>query len=181
MGEFVLRGRGGREITDWRSWTRPKQPDRHWRGGRSAMELSRAWFVSPVPVCPREITELLASHPRTADVTLLEGIPEHVTPLPERGEGRNHDLLLYGRGGVVVSVEAKVDETFGETIGAYYDQARTSAVPTRAPERIKALVSMVFGSKATQTIPGEHFVTSYSPLSRVRPLKRPAERWLRRS
>lgn len=81
----------------------------------------------------------------------VEGIPEHVTPLPERGEGRNHDLLLYGRGahgGVVVSVEAKVDEPFGETIGAYFDQARASAVPTRVPDRIDALLTMVFGNTA---------------------------------
>jgi hypothetical protein len=70
MGEFVLKGRDGREIRDWRSWTRPKEPYQ-WHRGRSAMELARAWFVSAVPVCPREIADLLASHPRTADATLL--------------------------------------------------------------------------------------------------------------
>jgi hypothetical protein len=115
------------------------------------MELARAWFVSPGPACPQEIIDLLASHPRTTDVKLLEGIPEHVTSLPERGEGRNHDLLLYGRGAlgdVVISVEAKVDEPFGETIGSYWKKARTSGVPTRAPERIEALLAMLFGAKA---------------------------------
>src|SRR6266849_778066 len=136
MSEFVLKAQGGARITDWRSWPRPKK-DYQWRGGRSAMELARAWFVSPVPVCPRGITDLLASNPRTADVGLLEGFPEYVTPLPERGEGRNHDLLLRGRGGqgeVVISVEAKVDEPFGENIGAYWDKARESTAPTRVPE-----------------------------------------------
>lgn len=115
------------------------------------MELARAWFVSSMPRCPREVANLLASHPRTAGVTLLEGIPEHVTTLPERGEGRNHDLVLLGRGadgGVVISVEAKVDESFGETIGSYWNKGRRSAAPTRAPERIEALLSMVFGPAA---------------------------------
>ncbi len=150
MSQFILTDRIGRPITDWRAWTRPKK-DYQWRAGRSAMELARAWFVSPMPICPQEIADLLASHPRTAGLTLIEGIPEHVTSLPERGEGRNHDLLLLADGGssrTVISVEAKVDESFGETIGAYWDQGGRSATPTRAPERIEALLSMAFGATA---------------------------------
>lgn len=150
MNEFLLKGRDGGQITDWRAWKRPKK-DYQWRAGRSAMELARAWFVSPLPLCPREIADLLASHPRTRGVTLVEGVPEYVTALPERGEGRNHDLLLLGRGAsgsVVVSVEAKVDEPFGQTIGSYWDTGRRSAEPTRAPERIEALLAMVFGPGA---------------------------------
>ena len=82
---------------------------------------------------------------------MAEGWPEHVTRLPERGEGRNHDLLLVGyRDGrrVVVSVEAKVDEPFGKKIGDYWQSARKPKNPTLVPERIEALVSMVFGFNA---------------------------------
>jgi hypothetical protein len=151
MSEFVLTGQhGGGEITDWRAWTRPKK-DGQWRAGRSAMELARAWFVSPVPVCPREIADLLASHPLGTGLTLVEGIPEHVTSLPMPGEGRNHDLLLLGHGGsgsVVISVEAKVDEPFGETIGTYWNSASHSDKPTRAPQRIETLLAMAFGAEA---------------------------------
>jgi hypothetical protein len=150
VSEFVLKGRDGSQITDWRAWTRPKR-DYQWRASRSAMELARAWFVSPKPECPREIADLLASHPRAASLTLVEGIPEHVTSLPERGEGRNHDLLLLAHGAsgrVVISVEAKVDESFGETIGSYWSKGKRSSAPTRAPERIEALLSMAFGAAA---------------------------------
>jgi hypothetical protein len=115
------------------------------------MELARAWFVSPMPVCPREIADLLATLPRAAGLRLVEGIPEHVTSLPERGEGRNHDLLLLGHGAsgsMVISVEAKVDESFGETIGSYWNKGRRSATPTRAPERIETLLAMAFGAAA---------------------------------
>ena len=150
MSEFIITGPGGVQIPDWRAWTRPKK-EYQWRAGRSAMELARAWFVSPTPVCPREISDLLASHPRCAGLQLVEGLPEHVTPLPERGEGRNHDLLLHGHAAgnaIVISVEAKVDESFGETIGSYWSKGRRSTTPTRAPERIEALLSMAFGAKA---------------------------------
>jgi hypothetical protein len=115
------------------------------------MELARAWFVSPTPRCPREIADLLASQAHTANLTLVEGLPEHVTTLPERGEGRNHDLLLLAQGTsglVIISVEAKVDEPFGETIGGYWSNARRSSTPTNAPKRIEALLSMVFGGTA---------------------------------
>lgn len=147
MNELSLKDHDGHSIADWRSWTRPKA-EYHWRAGRSAMELARAWFTSPVPICPPEVESLLESHPVTAGVALTEGWPEYVTPLPERGEGRNHDLLFVGcrdGRGVVVSVEAKVDEPFGERIGDYWHSARKSKKRTRAPERIESLVSMVFG------------------------------------
>ena len=150
MNEFILKDRKGKHIADWRAWTRPKR-DYQWRAARSAMELARAWFVSPTPLCPREINDLLASHPRTSGVTLLEGIPEHVTMLPERGEGRNHDLLLLGHvkgGGIVISIEAKVDESFGETIGGYWTKGRRSVTPTKVPEYTEAILSMVFGPSA---------------------------------
>ena len=49
---------------------------------------------------------------------------------------------------MVISVEAKVDESFGETIGTYWAKGKRSTAPTRAPERIQALLSMAFGVSA---------------------------------
>jgi hypothetical protein len=63
------------------------------------------------------------------------------------GGKRNHDLLLVGtaRTGVtVVSVEAKVDEPFGQTVRAALKagQDREAAgQPTNAPKRVEALVA----------------------------------------
>jgi len=81
------------------------------------MELARSWFHSGSPVCPHELQELLKSHPLTNGCDFLEGQPELVTTLPERGEGRNHDLWLRAlclAGSVTVCVEAKADEAFGD-------------------------------------------------------------------
>lgn len=79
-----------------------------------------------------------------------QAIPELVTRLPERGEGRNHDLWLLGRTNreqVTVCVEAKADESFGDnTVGGYLQQClrrRQRGEATRAPERIEALLRMV--------------------------------------
>lgn len=60
------------------------------------MELARAWFTSAHPVYPPEIAALLRSHEDTAGVVVTGGFLEHETPLPERANGRHHDLLLLG-------------------------------------------------------------------------------------
>jgi hypothetical protein len=80
-----------------------------------------------------------------------EGFPEFVTKLPQPGEGRNHDLLLRGRRGsrsVVVSIEAKADEPFGEFIGDYWRRMLRSTRPTGAPKRIQSLLNLLFGADA---------------------------------
>lgn len=150
MGDIVLRNRRGKEIVDWRDWPRPKRHGQ-WRTARSAMELARAWFTSPEPMCPPEVRALLDSSPLTSGLRFTEGFPEYVTKLPQPGEGRNHDLILRGHRGshsVVVSIEAKADEPFGEFIGDYCSRMLRSKRPTGAPKRIESLLSLLFGPEA---------------------------------
>lgn len=139
-------------IEDWRGWPRPTKPE-HWKSGRSAIELARQWFVSPVPVCPKEIRALLDSHALTRDVDLCEGWPEHPTSLPMRGFGRHHDMLLRGTNpagqSVVVSIEAKVDEAFdNEKVGSYWQSKKSSPKYSGVPKRIETLLQIVFGRTA---------------------------------
>ena len=132
------------------NWTRPKMLE-HWKSGRSAMELARAWFASSTPTTPKEVEALLATHPHTAGMTFSEGYPERVTKLPQRGEGRNHDLMLKGQVNnvaAVVCVEAKVDEPFGDTIEQRLEKGNTSSPNTKVPERVEALLKIVFGLRA---------------------------------
>ncbi|OGT34152.1 MAG: hypothetical protein A2W28_06600 [Gammaproteobacteria bacterium RBG_16_51_14] len=122
------------------------------------MELARSWFTSSSPIVPKEFGALLNSHSLTRGVKIESGQPELVTPLPERGEGRNHDLVLIGkrRGlSVTICVEAKVDEPFGnQTVGGYWLEARKkrdrikNPVTSKAPERIESLLRIVFGNSA---------------------------------
>jgi len=144
--------RDGKPIVDWRGWTRPKK-DAQWRAGRSAMELARAWFTSRVPATPPEIRQLLDSNEMTAGAQIQSGWPELVTPLPFRGEGRNHDLVLMAelRGEpLLITVEGKVDETMGPAIGAYWTKSRASE-RSNAWRRVDALLTTVFGPEARAT------------------------------
>jgi hypothetical protein len=117
------------------------------------MELARAWFREGRVAVPCEFSELLSSDPRLQGLVFEQGVPERVTRLPERGEGRNHDLWLLGRTSheqLTVCVEAKADEPFGDkSVGDYLEfalQQRKKGLTTRAPERIEALFNMVGGS-----------------------------------
>ena len=132
----------GSPIADWRAWSPPKDL-KHWRAGRSAVELARAWFTSEAPRIPPEFAALLASSQLLVGLRSLHGVPECVTALPEAGEGRNHDLVLEGEtagGRVLIAVEAKADEKFGQRIGKYWAQkleerSAPGGAPSRAPER----------------------------------------------
>ena len=114
------------------------------------MELAKAWFQKSNISPPEEITQLLNSSDRLKGLSLLRGIPEHVTSLPERGGGRNHDLWIQGKTNqeqVTICIEAKADEPFGnETVAEYRASAlkrRESGKTTRVPERIDQLLALV--------------------------------------
>jgi hypothetical protein len=63
------------------------------------------------------------------------------------GGKRNHDLLIHGTcdsGPVVIGLEAKADESYGETIATYRDKTRAvraSGRSTNAPERLSGLLT----------------------------------------
>lgn len=115
------RGSRIRDLADWKSVAPPKGKDAQWEDGRSAKELARAWTRragNPAP--PQELTSLLHGHRLFNHVTIVSGTPEdrvHFDDLP--GEPRNADLNLLcesPQGTVVISVEAKADESFGGTV-----------------------------------------------------------------
>lgn len=145
--------RQGKPISDWRNWTRPKSEKGHWKASRSAMELARAWFTSPVPVTPPEISALLQSHELTRNTILSAGWPESVTSLPMPGEGRNHDLLMIGKANgkdVLLAIEGKVDETMGPAVGKYWRKSKKTS-RSRGWRRVDSLLKSAFGGTAVAT------------------------------
>jgi hypothetical protein len=148
-GMLILTQPNGTPITGWEDWTRPKK-EGHWKPGRSAMELAKSWFRNDILSPPEELMRLLLSEESLRDLRLFRGVPELVTPLPMKGEGRNHDLWLHGETSnesVTICVEAKTDEPFGNhSISGYRQLAiarRNRGERTGAPERIKKLLEMV--------------------------------------
>ena len=88
-------------------------PVKHWRTGYSARSAAYSWETARG--LPVEIAEALGP-----DVELLLAIPEHKVEMPGRGADSQCDVFaLCRRSGelMVVAVEAKVDESFGPTIG----------------------------------------------------------------
>jgi hypothetical protein len=145
----ILTGRDGTLITKWEDWTRPKR-DYQWAEGRSAMEVAKSWFRDETLSPPEELLRLLTSHERFADLHLTQGRPEFVTHLPEKGEGRNHDLWLQGRTHgelVTIYVEAKADEPFGNRTVEEYRRGginrQAGGLRSGVPDRIEKLLQMV--------------------------------------
>lgn len=146
MKNIVMRNAVGSDVTGVENWPRPKQ-ERHWKDGRSAKELAKAWFRDGNLEVPAELEAFLKANPVTESVQIIEGVPELVTQLPVRGEGRNHDLWLKGKKdgeSVTICIEAKADEAFGEQTIAEYRAAalrrRERGETTNVPERISALI-----------------------------------------
>ena len=123
---MVLLRPDGAPINKWEEWTRPKR-DYQWKAGRSAMELARSWFKDGNICAPKEWIELLSSHKRLSGFDFTKGVPELVTILPERGEGRNHDLSIQGKTSnenFTLCIEAKEGEPFGsQFVVEYYVSA----------------------------------------------------------
>lgn len=111
------------------------------------MELAYRWMPSGSPTTPPEIRQLLDSHELTRDAQLREGRPEFVTRLPERGEGRNHDLLVRGTLGyrsITLGFEAKTDEPFDTSVAERLDAAVRRTPSSRVPARAKKLLQYLF-------------------------------------
>ncbi len=140
----------GKEILKWNDWARPAEPIKHWRSGRSAMELARSWFTCSEIKIPEEFVSLLNSHELTRDLKIISGTPELKIPLPGSDSGdRQQDLVLRGKVDqkkITISVEAKADEPFDNKLTAnYYSQK--FGTKSKVPERILALSEIVFRDK----------------------------------
>lgn len=148
--------RNGEEITtldQWQAAMPPRLRERQWKEGRSAMELARAWVGTGAVAVPDVVARLLETDSEFSAVELVEGRPEEETRLDDfRATSRNADLLLIGRRAgepVVISVEAKADESFGPTIGEYFAKtARREG--SNAPARVRQLARAVFGVEAEE-------------------------------
>jgi hypothetical protein len=143
-------GKEIRSVGDWFAVAPPKQGIRQWADGRSAKELAKAWFpVAGDPRIPPELQALLDSRQETHGIGFDRGEPERETVFDNcGGEARNADLVLWGhnpRGKVLVSIEAKADESFGEIAGEYVRKSTARNPRSRVPERFELLCHGVLG------------------------------------
>jgi hypothetical protein len=139
-------------VDDWFRFSPPKMGIRHWKDGRSAKELAKAWLETGKPKMPQELENILQSHPLTRNFVPEFVIPEYVTSLDNFfGGQRNHDLIISGLSDdkkVLVSVEAKADEPFGELICNVGSKNPNSKIP----QRLELLKNSIFGRTTDDVI-----------------------------
>jgi len=139
-------------LKEWENYAGPKSSF-HWKDGRSAKESARAWLEGKGTRLPKEVQSALEGHQAF-------GVVQHWYAEPEvklrfdsfAGEPRNSDLVVHARdsqGPYLITVEAKADEPYGETIAKtmvaaekrYKKSHRSNGVT-----RIKQLAVALFGT-----------------------------------
>jgi hypothetical protein len=142
-----------RSVEDWFMYAPPKMGELQWEDRRSAKELARSWFRKE-EVCPPEEMRLLLEKAFRTEILFDEAKPECVIKLDDfAGEHRNCDLVLLcnvGAKRMVINVEAKADEPFGDLIGEYYHRKTGSG--SNVPCRIRQLSQALFGREPDEAI-----------------------------
>ena len=98
----------------WRAFL--AKPELHWAVGYSARTLAHSWEAAKG--VPPEVAEVLS--PAIGVVEPLVIVPEHKTPLPGGRRESQSDVFLLARhanGTIACTIEGKVDEAFGPTVG----------------------------------------------------------------
>jgi len=142
-----------RTIEDWEKLAPPKSKI-HWKDGRSAKEAARAWLEVHDQELPGEVARTLSSNPEFGSVQGSDAEPEAKLCFDTfPGEPRNSDLLVRARdrfGSFLIAVEAKADESFGETVA----DALAAAVERHVDNpnsngvvRIQQLAAAILGSR----------------------------------
>ncbi len=140
-------------LDDWLIHAPPQGAEAQWQDYRSAKELARAWLRFNPHMVPDELRALLDTRQETEHLDIQTAIAERPTLLDNFGGPRMSDILAVGNQTktnkrIVVSVEAKADETCGHTIGRTLDRDPNGNVT----ERINHLSHAVFGCGVNKTI-----------------------------
>jgi hypothetical protein len=151
-----LRHKDDQHVHGLDDWPRPKA-EYHWKVGRSAYELAHAWCGSGVVALPKNLAELLEQCDATKGFTPECGWPEHQIAFDTLGgEPRNADLALLGEANgrkVGITIEAKADEPFGETVAETISAAVERGIEnprSRGLLRVEQLSRSLFAKREGQ-------------------------------
>ena len=132
-------------IDDWHRFAAPKR-DIHWKDGRSAKENARAW-IEAAPDLQPDIARTLAACSGIGTLRQWHAEPEARVPIDGfRGEQPNIDLLLVAeddRGPIVIAVEAKADEPFGDVLSDQYRKARDAHAANPRSKRVARIEALL--------------------------------------
>jgi len=138
-----------RTLADWELHAGPKSKGQ-WVKERSAWELANAWCGDSNPSMPACIQELLNSCAQTCGFQADVVWPEHQITFDSFGGPRNADLTVIGHTAtakVAITVEAKADESFGDTVNGTFAAALERAIQSAdsgGVRRIEELARALF-------------------------------------
>lgn len=136
-------------LQEWEEFAGPKHKRRQGTDGRSAQEAARAWLASGEQL-PHEVAAALMSHPRFGAVHEWQAEPEAKLRFDNfPGETRNSDLAVHARddfGRFLLAVEAKADESYGETVAHTIKLAKARSQRSKVPKRVEQLTDALFGA-----------------------------------
>jgi hypothetical protein len=147
------KGQRIRTLDDWGEHAGPKRKE-HWVADRSAMECARSWLGVESPAMPDRVVATLATDGAFGTVETWEAEPEARLSFDTfAGEPRNADLVVFARdehGEFLLAIEAKADETFGQTVAdALADAVERKLENPRSNgvARIEQLAAALFGPR----------------------------------
>ena len=111
--------------SDWKQFL--AQPDLHWAKGYSARTMAYSWEDADTP--PSEVLALMEE--AFGPAKFLFGVPEHKTSLPGGSRESQSDLFALMRheeGLATYTIEGKVDEPFGPTVGEWSKNASVGKI-----------------------------------------------------
>ena len=137
------------KITNENEWfllAPPKGKEKQWKDGFSAKELAK-FVISDNKRFTQLIKNIVKGITKKVPEKFL-GEPEAITSLPGKGLGRNHDLLLCSDN-LVIGIEAKVNEPYGESIGSEYTNPETTL---NKKQRIEDLWHMILPNMSLEEL-----------------------------
>lgn len=137
-----------KSLPEWETFAGPKIKNQ-WTDERSAKEFARAWLASGEQL-PPEVAAALISHPSFGAVHEWQAEPEAKLRFDNfPGEPRNSDLAVHARdafGCFLLAVEAKADESYGETVARTIEVAKARSQRSKVPNRVQQLTDALFGA-----------------------------------
>lgn len=117
-------------------------PEKHWKDGRSAAELTYAWWDGVPPA----VSATLATDPDLRGATCDQIVFEKRSKIPAAGGATRSDLMAYFRAGEVAfiaAVEGKAGESFDLLCCDWLDAGSSSRSPDNRRRRLAELCRIV--------------------------------------
>ena len=132
-------------MEDWAFISGPVKKNQ-WKDDYSAMEFARLWFQKDknghfTTIVPNQIQNIINYAFGPSEILFC--IPEKETQILDSGEGRHHDMFIYGvsenKEPFIVGIEAKVREDFDNLISQKFKDAAKTKGKSQIPARINSI------------------------------------------